>query len=531
MNKNIFYASEGRNLMAAGVNKLANAVKVTLGAKGRNVIIGSDYRNPHITKDGVTVADAIHLEDVVENMGATLIKEVANKTVDMSGDGTTTATILSQYLINAGIVALDNKVNPIDLKIGMTKAVCEIVKSLKTLSKEVIDTNTLKNIASISANNDAFIGELIAKAVEIVGKDGLITTEKSMTHETYIEVVEGLKIDKGYASPHFVTNQEKMIAELINPKILLVEGKISNIKSLLPVLELIAKSNSPLLIIADEIDGEALATLVVNKLRGLLRVCSIESPDFGITRKNSMEDLAVLTGGTFITSEKGFSLETIDESMLGSAEKVTVSKNNCVILSGKGEKEAIETLASNLKKQLDSSETFYEKEVIKNRLSKIGNGVAVLKIGGVTDTEIGEKKDRIDDAICATQSALEEGFVAGGGVTYLEAAMTLRAITGVNHDEQRGIDIVLDALSVPFETILLNGGIDPFTIYPLFTKNNYGMGYNIKTNVWENLFDSGVIDSTKVLRVALENAVSISSIFLTTECVISLKNKKSEDEN
>ena len=520
MAKNVIFGSDGRKKLTKGVNTLGDAVKVTLGAKGRNVVIGNNFGSPHITKDGVTVAKSIELEDSIENMGASLIKEVASKTVDIAGDGTTTATILAQAIINGGLKAVESGSNPMDLKKGIEKATIEVVKHLKSISKPIDDNDSLKQIATVSANNDSFIGELIADAVSKVGRDGLITVEESKGHETTITVVEGMKIDRGYLSPYFVTDSGKMQAELLNPLILLYDNKISNMKDLIPILEKSVQTNRPLLIIAEDLDGEALATLVVNKVRGTLSVCAIKSPEFGDNRKMAMEDIAYLIGGICISEEMGYKLESATLEMLGSADKITINKDSCIIVGGKGAKENIDARCNQIKYQLEKSESGYAKEKLKVRLAKLINGVAVLSIGGITETEIKEKKDRIDDALCATRSAVEEGFVAGGGIAYLSAISNLSVVTE-NDDEKIGVSILKKAIESPFRQILENGGVEASAYINEILKSEYGIGFNIKTNKVENLFDCGVIDPTKVVRVALENASSIAAIFLTTECIIS----------
>lgn len=530
MAKNVIFGSDGRKKLTKGVNILGDAVKVTLGAKGRNVVIGNNFGSPHITKDGVTVAKSIELEDPIENMGASLIKEVASKTVDIAGDGTTTATLLAQAMINSGLKAVESGANPMDLKKGIERATNKTIEIIKSFSKDVSDNDTLKQIASISANNDNYIGQLISDAVSKVGRDGLITVEESKSHETTIEVVEGMKIDRGYLSPYFVTDSGKMIAELINPYILLYDKKISSMKDILHILEKVAQAQRPLLIIAEDLDGEALATLVVNKLRGTLNVCAIKSPEFGDNRKLVMDDIAALVGGTCISEEKGLKLESADLTTLGSAGKITISKDSCIIVSGAGIKEEIQSRCNQIKVQLEKSESDYDKEKLKGRLAKLLNGVAVLKIGGVTETEIKEKKDRIDDALCATRSAVEEGFVAGGGVSYLFAISKLE-VNYENDDEKIGGNIVKKALEAPFRQILKNGGIEASEHISSILKADYGIGYNVKSNKVENLFETGVIDPTKVVRVALENASSIAAIFLTTECIISEQLKTEQNES
>jgi len=530
MTKNVSFSSDGRKSLTKGVNIIGDAVKVTLGAKGRNVIIENEYAPPHITKDGVTVAKSITLEDPIENMGAALIKEVASKTVDLAGDGTTTATLLAQSMINLGIKAVESGANPMDLKIGINNTTKNVIKIIKSLSKEVSDDETLKNIATISANNDTAIGQLISEAVSKVGRDGLITVEESTTQDTFIEIVEGMKIDRGYISPLFCTDNIKMVAELINPYVLLYDRKISSIKEIIGILEKVSESNKPLLIIAEDVDGEALATLVVNKLRGNINVCAIKSPDFGQNRNLVMEDIATLVGGVFVSEEKGIKLEDIGLNELGLVDKISISKDSCIVVSGLTENKDVDDRCTQIKEQLKTAENTYEKDKLKSRLAKLKSGVAVVKVGGFTETEIKEKKDRIDDALCATRSAVEEGFVAGGGITYLHCISLIDTIYN-NDDEILGGNIVKKSLQEPFRQILKNGGIEPSEYISIISKSEYGTGYNIKTDCVENLFTTGVIDPSKVLRVALENASSIASIFLTTECVVSKKQKTENNED
>ena len=528
MSKKVILGYEGRKKLINGVNTLSDAVKVTLGAKGRNVIIGDQYGNIRVTKDGVSVAQSIVLEDNTENMGASLIKEVASKTVDVSGDGTTTATILAQAIINYGIKAVESGCNPVDLKRGIDNAVIQIVQNLKDISKPIDNDDSLKHIASVSANNDSVIGELIASAISKVGRDGLITVEESKSYDTKINIVEGMKIDRGYLSHHFITNEAKMECELINPYILICDKKISVMNDVLSFLEKAAKENRPLLIIAEDLDGEALATLIVNKMRGIIQVCAIKSPDFGDNRKFIMEDISLLVNGTFVSEEKGTRLDSCDLEVLGEAAKVIINKDNCIIIGGAGSRDNIDNRCKVIKTQIADSDSEFQKEKLKSRLAKLKNGIAVLSIGGVTETEIREKKDRIEDALCATRSAIEEGFVSGGGTAYLNAIKKL-ILDSSNDDENIGMSIIKKALESPFRQLLFNGGVEPSYYINQINDAEYGIGFNIKTNTLENLFDSGIIDPTKVVRVALENAASIASIFLTTECVISEKNK--EDEN
>jgi chaperonin GroEL len=526
MVKNVNFGSEGRKKLTNGVNTISNAVKITLGAKGRNVIIGNGFGGTHITKDGVTVAKSIELECPIENMGASLIKEVASKTVDIAGDGTTTSTLLAQSIINLGLKSVESGANPMDLKRGIEKATSKAIEVIKSLSKEVVDNDTLEQIATISANNDNYIGKLISDAMLKVGRDGLISIEESKSYETTTEIADGMKIDRGYLSPYFVTDNNKMVSELNNPYILIYDKKISVMKDIIFILEKVAQTKRPLLIISEDLDGEALATLVVNKLRGVLSICAIKAPGFGENRNQLMEDIAVMVGGVCLSEEKGLKLESSDLTVLGSASKVTVTKDGCTIIAGGGLKSDIQTKCDEIKSQLEQDKSIHEKEKLKARLANLTNGVAILKIGGVTETEIKEKKDRIDDALCATRSAIEEGYVAGGGVSYLYAISKIE-IDYESIDEKIGGDIIIKSLESPFRQILENGGIEPSEHISFILKSEYGIGYNIKTNQIENFFESGVIDPTKVLRVALENASSIASIFLTTDCVISeqLQNK------
>lgn len=505
--------------MIAGVNALADLVKVTLGANGRNVVISNKFGAPRITKDGVTVADAVNLKDPIEKIGADLIKEVANKTVDISGDGTTTATVLAQVIIREGIKAVETGANPMDIKRGIEKAVLQVVQHLQKISKPISNNNLLKHIASISANNDTEIGTLIADTIKRIGNDGLIKVEESKTYETTVSIVKGMKVNRGYLSPYFVTNPDTQEAIIQNPFILLYEKKISVMKDILPVLEKVAQVGRPLLIIAEDLEGEALTTLVVNQLRKNINVCAVKSPSFGENRKHEMEDIATLTGGTFVTEDKGFKLDQVDLSMLGSAEEVIVGEKSFMITGGAGKKDDIKKRCDHVKVLLSQNDQQFETEKLKQRLASLKNGVAVMSIGGVTETEIKEKKDRIDDALCATRSAIEEGFVAGGGVAYLTAIKHI-SLTSKNEDEVIGAKIIKIALEAPFKQILNNGGVEPNAYIPQIQNGKYGTGYNMKTKKIENLLEAGVIDPTKVVRVALENAASIAAIFLTTEGII-----------
>lgn len=529
MAKNVNFGSDGRKRLTNGVNTLANAVKSTLGESGRNVIVGYYMGKPYVTKDGVTVAKSIELEDPVENMGAAMIREVASKTVEVAGDGTTTATVLAQAIINAGIKAVESGSNPMKLKRGIDKATIEVVKHLKTLSKPIDNNESLRQIATVSANNDSVIGELIADAVERVGRDGIITVEESKSHETTISVVDGMKIDRGYLSPYFINDSNKMQAILSNPLILLYDRKISHMKELLPILEKVVQTNRPLLIIADDLDGEALGTLVVNKVRGKLDVYAIKCPDFGEKRQHIMYDIASLVGGTFITETSGYKIESATLDMLGSADTITINKDNCIVVGGNVNKESMQVRCNEIKSQLDIAELQHEKDHLKLRLARLTGGVAVLKVGGVTETEIKEKKDRIEDALCATRSAIDEGYVSGGGTAYLSSSKSVNVLTE-NDDERIGVSILLKSIEQPFRQILENGGIESSSYIKEILGAEYGFGFNMKTNKIENLFDCGVIDPTKVVRVALENASSIASIFLTTECVVSdiIKNQNND---
>lgn len=520
MSTEILFYSEGRKRALKGINAIADAVKVTLGAKGRNVIISKRYETLRITKDGVTVAKSIELEDLIENIGATLIKEVAGKTVDISGDGTTTATVLAQSIINAGVKAVESGANPMDLKRGIEKATGEVIKYLKSISKTADDNATLKQIATVSANNDEEIGKLIADAFLKVGKDGIIKVQQAKGHDTTIDIVEGMKIDRGYISHFFITNPEKQVVEMDNPYILLYDGRVVMMNDILPILEQVAKTGRPLLIIAEDLEGEALATLVVNKMQGRLKICAIKSPEFGENSKLIMEDIAALTGATFVSEQLGIKLVQATISLLGSADVVTIDKDSCLIVGGGGIKENIEVRCNSIKNEIANAGNDYAKEKHRTRLAKLKDGIAVLSIGGVTETEIKEKADRVDDALCATLSASEEGYVAGGGVAYLSAIKNIK-VNPENEDEKIGTTILLKSLESPFRQILENGGVESSAYIKEISNSEYGMGYNIKNNKIENFFETGVIDPTKVLRVALENAASIASIFLTTECIIS----------
>ncbi len=521
MAKNIHFNIEARDSMKKGVDALANAVKVTLGPKGRNVVIEKKFGAPQITKDGVSVAKEIELSDPVENMGAQMVKEVASKTADQAGDGTTTATVLAQAIITAGLKNVAAGANPMDLKRGIDKAVAAVVANLKTQSTTVGDDfKKIEQVAAISANNDEVIGKLIADAMKKVGKDGVITVEEAKGTETEVKTVEGMQFDRGYLSPYFVTNTEKMEADLENPYILIYDKKISNMKELLPILEQSVQSGRPLLIIAEDIEGEALATLVVNKIRGSLKIAAVKAPGFGDRRKAMLEDIAILTGGTVISEERGYKLENADLSFLGQAEKVTIDKDNSTIINGAGKKEDITSRVNQIKAQIESTTSDYDREKLQERLAKLSGGVAVLYIGAATEVEMKEKKDRVDDALHATRAAVEEGIVAGGGTAYIRAVATLGDMKGVNDDETTGIAIVKRAIEEPLRQIVFNAGGEGSVVVQKVKEGKDDFGYNARTEVYENLIAAGVIDPTKVTRVALENAASVASMLLTTECTI-----------
>jgi chaperonin GroEL len=507
--------------MKRGVDALANAVKVTLGPKGRNVIIDKKFGAPAITKDGVTVAKEIELKDTVENMGAQLLKEVASKTADIAGDGTTTATVLAQAIVTGGLKNVAAGANPMDLKRGIDKAVAAVVANLQKQSKKVGDDNQkIEQVATISANNDAAIGKLIANAMAKVKKEGVITVEEAKGTETTVEVVEGMQFDRGYISPYFVTNADKMEAVLDNPLVLIYDKKISNMKELLPILEKGVQTGRPILIIAEDVDGEALATLVVNKIRGSLKICAVKAPGFGDRRKAMLEDIAILTGGTLISEERGFKLENADLSYLGSAEKITVDKDNTTVVGGSGKKADITARVNQIKAQIESTTSDYDKEKLQERLAKLAGGVAVLYVGAATEVEMKEKKDRVDDALHATRAAVEEGIVAGGGVAYIRSIESLDKLKGENEDETTGIAIVKRAIEEPLRQICANAGIEGSIVVQKVKEGKGDFGYNARTDKYENMFEAGVIDPTKVSRVALENAASIAAMLLTTECVL-----------
>ena len=521
MAKNISYNIEARDALKRGVDQLANAVKVTLGPKGRNVIIDKKFGAPHITKDGVSVAKEIELADAAENLGAQLVKEVASKTGDQAGDGTTTATVLTQAIVSVGLKNVTAGANPMDLKRGMDKAVSAIVAHIKAQSEEVgNDFDKIEQVATISANNDAEIGKLIADAMRMVSKDGVITIGEAKGMDTTIDVVQGMQFDRGYISPYFVTNTETMEVEMDRPYILLYDKKISNLKELLPVLEPAVQSGRPLLVIAEDVDSEALTTLVVNRLRAQLKICAVKAPGFGDRRKEMLEDIAILTGGTVISEEKGIKLEAATIDMLGTAESITVNKDNTTIVNGAGDKEAIAARVGQIKAQIATTKSTYDKEKLQERLAKLAGGVAQLNVGAASEVEMKEKKDRVDDALSATRAAIEEGIVAGGGVAYIRAQAALEGLKGENEDEQTGIEIIRRAVEEPLRQIVANAGKEGAVVVDKVRNGEADFGYNARKDVYENLKTAGVVDPAKVTRVALENAASIAGMFLTTECVI-----------
>ena len=527
MAKEIKFDIKAREELKKGVDELANAVKVTLGPKGRNVIVDKKFGAPHITKDGVTVAKAVELEDEFQNMGAQLVKEVASKTGDDAGDGTTTATVLAQAIINVGLKNVAAGANPIDLKRGIDKAVAKVVEGIKAQAQEVDDDLAkIENVARVSANNDAEIGKLIADAMGKVKKEGVITIEEAKGTDTTVKVVEGMQFDRGYISPYFVTNTEKMECEMDNPYILLYDKKISALKDMLPVLEAVAQSGRPLLIIAEDVDSEALATLVVNRLRGSLKICAVKAPGFGDRRKEMLDDIAILTHGVVISEDKGLKLDmaTVDE--LGSAEKVTVDKENTTIVNGNGDKELIAERVAQIKAQIEKTTSDYDREKLQERLAKLAGGVAVLYVGAPSEVEMKEKKDRVDDALSATRAAVAEGIVPGGGVAYMRCVAALENFHGDNDDENTGIQIVKRAIEEPLRQIVANAGLEGAIIVQNVKDGKGDYGYNARTGKYENFFESGVIDPAKVTRVALENAASIAGMFLTTECVIAEKKEE-----
>ena len=521
MAKNISYNVEARDALKRGVDQLANAVKVTLGPKGRNVIIDKKFGAPHITKDGVSVAKEIELADAAENLGAQLVKEVASKTGDQAGDGTTTATVLTQAIVSVGLKNVTAGANPMDLKRGMDKAVSAIVANIKAQSEEVgNDFDKIEQVATVSANNDAEIGKLIADAMRMVSKDGVITIGEAKGMDTTIDVVQGMQFDRGYISPYFVTNTETMEVEMDRPYILLYDKKISNLKELLPVLEPAVQSGRPLLVIAEDVDNEALTTLVVNRLRAQLKICAVKAPGFGDRRKEMLEDIAILTGGTVISEEKGIKLEAATIDMLGTAESITVNKDNTTIVNGAGDKEAIAARVGQIKAQIVATKSTYDKEKLQERLAKLAGGVAQLNVGAASEVEMKEKKDRVDDALSATRAAIEEGIVAGGGVAYIRAQAALEGLKGENEDEQTGIEIIRRAIEEPLRQIVANAGKEGAVVVDKVRQGEADFGYNARKDVYENLKAAGVVDPAKVTRVALENAASIAGMFLTTECVI-----------
>ena len=527
MAKEIKFDIKAREELKKGVDALSNAVKVTLGPKGRNVIIEKKFGAPHITKDGVTVAKEVELEDQFQNMGAQLVKEVASKTGDDAGDGTTTATVLAQAIVNTGLKNVAAGANPIDIKRGIDKAVAKVVECIKSQSEEVGDDfEKIENVARISANNDSEIGKLIAEAMKKVKKEGVITVEEAKGTDTSVDVVEGMQFDRGYISPYFVTNSEKMECEMDHPYILLFDKKISSLKDMLPILEATAQSGRPLLIIAEDVDSEALATLVVNRLRGSLKVCAVKAPGFGDRRKDMLQDIAILTQGVVISEEKGLTLEAATIDMLGSAEKVTVNKENTTIVNGAGDKECIAERVAQIKAQIEATKSSYDKEKLQERLAKLAGGVAVLYVGAPSEVEMKEKKDRVDDALSATRAAVAEGIVPGGGVAYIRCVKALENMKGDNEDETTGIDIIRRAIEEPLRQIVANAGLEGAVIVQKVKEGEGDFGYNARTGNFEHLLNSGVIDPAKVTRVALENAASIAGMFLTTECVIAEKKEE-----
>ena len=521
MAKDIKFDIDARDGLKRGVDALANAVKVTLGPKGRNVIISKSFGAPQVTKDGVSVAKEVELEDALENMGAQMVKEVASKTNDLAGDGTTTATVLAQAIVKEGLKNVAAGANPMDLKRGIDKAVQAIVADLEKQAKKVGNSSEkIRQIASISANNDETIGELISEAFEKVGKEGVITVEEAKGTDTYVDVVEGMQFDRGYLSPYFVTDSDKMIADLENPYILLFDKKISNLQEILPILEPVAQSGRPLLIIAEDVEGQALATLVVNKLRGGLKIAAVKAPGFGDRRKAMLEDISILTGGTVISEERGFSLENADLEMLGTAETVTIDKDNTTIVNGSGKASDIKARVNQIKNQIESTTSDYDREKLQERLAKLAGGVAVLYVGAASEIEMKEKKDRVDDALNATRAAVEEGIVAGGGVALVRAQKTLDKISDVNLDEVTGIQIVARAIEAPLRTIVDNAGGEGSVVINKVTEGKGDFGYDAKSDVFVDMLKAGIIDPKKVTRVALENAASVAGMILTTECAL-----------
>ncbi|MGC1631013.1 MAG: chaperonin GroEL [Gelidibacter sp.] len=521
MAKHIKFDIDARDGLRRGVDALANAVKVTLGPKGRNVIIGKSFGAPQVTKDGVTVAKEIELEDALENMGAQMVKEVASKTNDLAGDGTTTATVLAQAIVKEGLKNVAAGANPMDLKRGIDKAVAAIVADLEKQAKKVGDSSEMiRQVASISANNDDTIGELVAKAFTKVGKEGVITVEEAKGLDTYVDVVEGMQFDRGYLSPYFVTDADKMIADLENPYVLLFDKKISNLQEILPILEPVAQSGRPLLIIAEDVEGQALATLVVNKLRGGLKIAAVKAPGFGDRRKAMLEDIAILTGGVVISEERGFSLENADLTMLGTAETITIDKDNTTIVNGSGKAEDIKARVNQIKAQIETTTSDYDKEKLQERLAKLAGGVAVLYVGAASEVEMKEKKDRVDDALHATRAAVEEGIVAGGGVALVRAKAVLEKLTTANRDETTGVQIVARAIEAPLRTIVENAGGEGSVVVAKVMEGNKDFGFDAKTETYVDMLKAGIIDPKKVTRIALENAASVAGMILTTECAL-----------
>ena len=524
MAKEIKFNMEARSLMKEGVDALANAVKVTLGPKGRNVVIDKKFGAPQVTKDGVTVAKEVELEDRFQNMGAQMVREVASKTNDQAGDGTTTATVLAQEIISVGLKNVTAGANPMDLKRGIDKAVEAVVADLKKQTQEVgEDMAKVEQIATTSANNDAFIGKLIAEAMGKVKKEGVVTVEEAKGTQTEVKVVEGMQFDRGYISPYFMTNPDKMEAVLENPKILITDKKISSMKDLLPILEPIARNSESLLIIAEDVDGEALTTLVVNRLRGTLKVAAVKAPGFGDRRKEMLQDIATLTGAQVISEERGFTLENTTPDMLGKADKVTIDKENTTIVNGKGDKDAIADRVAQIRKQIEKTTSDYDREKLQERLAKLAGGVAVLYVGAASEVEMKEKKDRVEDALNATRAAVEEGIIPGGGVAFIRAIEALKDLKGENEDEQTGINIVAKAIEAPLRTIAENAGVEGSVVAQKVREGKGDFGYNARADRYENLLAAGVIDPTKVTRVALQNAASVAGMFLTTECVLADK--------
>ena len=521
MAKDIKFNIEARNKMKEGADALANAVKVTLGPKGRNVVIDKKFGAPHVTKDGVTVAKEIELEDRIANMGAQMVKEVASKTNEQAGDGTTTATVLAQAIINVGLKNVTAGANPMDLKRGIDKAVAKVVEDLKAQSREVGDDySKIEQVGTVSANNDNYIGKLIADAMSKVRKDGVITVEEAKGTETEVKVVEGMQFDRGYISPYFMTNGDKMEAVLEDPQVLITDKKISSMKDLLPILEPIAREGQSLLIIAEDVDGEALTTLVVNRLRGTLKIAAVKAPGFGDRRKEMLQDIATLTGAIVVSEERGFTLENTTPDMLGRAEKIVITKENTTIVNGAGDKKAIEERAELIRKQIAATTSDYDREKLQERLGKLAGGVAVLYVGAASEVEMKEKKDRVEDALNATRAAVEEGIIPGGGVAYIRAAEALKDLKGDNEDELTGIHIVARAIEEPLRQIAANAGVEGSVIIQKIRESEGDYGYDARTEQFVHMFDAGVIDPTKVVRIALENAASVAGMFLTTECVL-----------